>query len=71
MQTTIAKADWILMTDLLPHRDGQEDSITLEPGMAYISPEQVGHWYSPAAVARLIEEARCALVIRSLVKVKT
>ena len=46
------------MTDLLPPRDGQEDCITLEPGMAYISPEQVGHWYSPAAVARMIEEAR-------------
>lgn len=46
------------MTDLLTPRDGQEDCITLEPGMAYISTEQVGHWYSPAAVARMIEEVR-------------
>lgn len=43
------------MTDLLPHREGQGDILKelrrYPPGEDY-------YWYSPAAVARLIEEAR-------------
>lgn len=46
------------MTDLLPHRDGQEDTIVLGWGLEYIAEEDVGNWYSPAAVARMIEAAR-------------
>lgn len=45
------------MTDLLTPRDGREDCITWEPGMACISGEQVGNWHYPAAVTQMIEEA--------------
>lgn len=41
------------MTDLLPRREGQAVQMTIcEPGPCG------GHWYSPAKVALLIEEAR-------------
>ena len=40
------------MTDLLPHRDGQADTATINFGSF------IGNWYSPAAVARLIEDSR-------------
>lgn len=38
------------MTDLLPHREWQPDKL--------YAPIEDLHWYSPAAVARMIEEAR-------------
>lgn len=37
------------MTDLLPHREGQSDTWVTDI---------YRYWYSPAAVARMIEEAR-------------
>jgi len=49
------------MTDLLTTRDGQAENITIEqlsPFFVCISDAHVGNWYSPAAVARMIEEAR-------------
>ena len=47
------------MTDLLPHTEGQPDRFCLN-GDVHIPKDSwlVGNWYSPAAVARLIEEAR-------------
>lgn len=46
------------VVNLLPNRDFQRDTQTLVDGVAFISEEQAGHWYSPNAVARLIEEER-------------
>lgn len=43
------------MTDLLPHRDGQMDTYTQS---SPITRDVRAYWYSPAAVARMIEEAR-------------
>ena len=43
------------MTDLLRHTDGQNEFITVSKSIAN---DLVGNWYSPAAVARMIEEAR-------------
>ena len=43
------------MTDLLRHSDGQNEFITVSKSIAN---DLVGNWYSPAAVARMIEEAR-------------
>ena len=43
------------MTDLLRHSEGQNDFITISKSFA---DDLAGNWYSPAAVARMIEEAR-------------
>jgi hypothetical protein len=47
------------MTDLLPHRDGQGEVLTIGPGpVSFYDRGAEGTWYSPAAVARMVEEAR-------------
>ena len=43
------------MTDLLPQCQGQPDTLTVD---ADTWADHGSHWYSPAAVARMIEEAR-------------
>jgi len=43
------------MTDLLRHSEGQNDFITISKSFA---DDLAGNWYSPAAVARMIEERK-------------
>ena len=43
--------------ELLPETDGQSDVMTIADGPGTITVE-CGHWYSPAAVKRMIELAR-------------